>query len=54
MQLTVETLSQQLELADQLLAGRDTMLEPQDLPGRYGRVVRALDQVLRACAPALV
>jgi len=25
------------------------MLEPQDLPGRYGRVVRALDQVLEAC-----
>jgi len=25
------------------------MLEPQDLPGRYGRVVRALDQVLAAC-----
>ncbi len=25
------------------------MLEPQDLPGRYGRVVRALDQVLSAC-----
>lgn len=25
------------------------MLEPQDLPGRYGRVVRALDQVLGAC-----
>jgi len=25
------------------------MLEPQDLPGRYGRVVRALDQVLYAC-----
>jgi hypothetical protein len=25
------------------------MLEPQDLPGRYGRVVRALDQVLNAC-----
>src|SRR6476661_4072785 len=49
MQLTVETLSQQLELADQLLAGRPTMLEPQDLPGRYGRVVRALDHVLSAC-----
>jgi len=49
MQLTAESLSQQLELADQLLAGRDTMLEPQDLPGRYGRVVRALDQVLGAC-----
>lgn len=25
------------------------MLEPQDLPGRYGRVVRALDHVLQAC-----
>jgi hypothetical protein len=25
------------------------MLEPQDLPGRYGRVVRALDHVLDAC-----
>jgi hypothetical protein len=25
------------------------MLEPQDLPGRYGRVIRAIDQVLRAC-----
>jgi hypothetical protein len=25
------------------------MLEPQDLPGRYGRAVEALDQVLHAC-----
>ena len=25
------------------------MLEPQDLPGRYGRVVQSLDQVLSAC-----
>jgi hypothetical protein len=41
-------LSQQLQLADLLLAGRDRMLEPQDLPGRYGRVVEALDQVLAA------
>jgi len=49
MQLTAEALSQQLELADALLAGRDRMLEPQDLPGRYGRVVRAIDQVLHAC-----
>jgi hypothetical protein len=49
MQVTAETLSQQLQLADMLLAGRASMLEPQDLPGRYGRVVRALDQVLRAC-----
>jgi hypothetical protein len=49
MPVTAETLTQQLELADALLAGRDRMLEPQDLPGRYGRVVRALDQVLSAC-----
>jgi len=49
MPLTAETIAEQLELADALLAGRDQMLEPQDLPGRYGRVVRALDQVLIAC-----
>jgi hypothetical protein len=49
MQIIAETLSQQLQLADMLLAGRASMLEPQDLPGRYGRVVKALDQVLRAC-----
>jgi hypothetical protein len=49
MQLTADVLTRQLELADILLAGRDRMLEPQDLPGRYGRVVRALDQVLAAC-----
>jgi hypothetical protein len=50
MQLTAETLALQLELADMLLAGRNRMLEPQDLPGRYGRVVRALNQVLSACS----
>lgn len=44
--LTAAVLAQQLELADQLLAGRDTMLAPQDLPGRYGRVVRAVDHLL--------
>ena len=49
MQLTSELLTRQLELADALLAGRETMLEPQDLPGPYGRVVRALDHVLSAC-----
>jgi hypothetical protein len=37
MTVTAETLTQQLQLADALLAGRDRMLEPQDLPGRYGR-----------------
>jgi hypothetical protein len=45
---TLEQVSQRLELADQLLAGRDTMLEPQDLPGRYGRVIQALDRLIRA------
>jgi hypothetical protein len=49
MHATAETLYEQLQLADVLLAGRDRMLEPQDLPGRYGRVIRALDQVLAAC-----
>jgi hypothetical protein len=49
MQVTIETLTQQLELADALLLWKDRMLEPQDLPGRYGRVIRALDQVLAAC-----
>ena len=49
MHATAETLYEQLQLADALLAGRDRMLQPQDLPGRYGRVIRALDQVLAAC-----
>ncbi len=49
MPVTAHLLTQQLELADVLLARRDKMLEPQDLPGRYGRVVEALDKVLRAC-----
>jgi hypothetical protein len=49
MHLIAETITQQLELADVLLVGRDSMLEPQDLPGRYGRVVRTIDRVLSAC-----
>jgi hypothetical protein len=44
--VTRDFLSRQLELADQLLAGRETMLDPQDLPGRYGRVVKAVDRLL--------
>jgi len=46
--ITLPFLTEQLELADQLLAGRKTMLEPQDLPGRYGRVVKAIDRILKA------
>lgn len=45
--ITLEHLTQQLELADQLRAGRATMLEPQDLPGRYGRVIKAIDHLLQ-------
>jgi hypothetical protein len=41
-------LREQLELADELLAGRTRMLEPQDLPGRYGRAIRAVDHLLQA------
>ena len=44
----LDTLKSQLELADALLAGRNRMFEPQDLPGRYGRVVKALDHLLQA------
>jgi hypothetical protein len=46
--VTPNSLTAQLELADLLRAGRNRMLEPQDLPGRYGRVIRALDHLLQA------
>jgi hypothetical protein len=49
MEATADLLMQQLQLADALLAGRRQMLDPQDLPGRYGRVIAALDHVLKAC-----
>lgn len=49
MQPLAEFMTQQLELADALLVGRAKMLEPQDLPGRYGRVIRSIDKVLAAC-----
>jgi hypothetical protein len=54
MQVTRELLTEQLELADELLTGRNHMLEPQDLPGRYGRVVRALDHLLQVTGCAAV
>lgn len=46
--LTLSDLSERLELGEQLLAGQGAMFEPQDLPGRYGRVVNAIDRVLAA------
>jgi hypothetical protein len=45
--VTLDFLTEQLQLAEQLHAGRERMFEPQDLPGRYGRVVRALDHLLQ-------
>jgi aminoglycoside-2''-adenylyltransferase len=47
MAISLEFLTEQLALADQLLAGRETMLEPQDLPGRYGRAVQAVNRLLQ-------
>jgi len=53
--LTADFLTQQLQLADDLRSGRQAMLEPQDLPGRYGRVVQAIDHVLASMAcPAVL
>ena len=46
--ITPEVLTEQLELAEALRAGGTNMTEPQDLPGRYGRVIRAVNHVLRA------
>jgi hypothetical protein len=46
--ITLTFLKENLELGELLKAGRDSMFEPQDLPGRYGRVVKAIDHVLGA------
>jgi hypothetical protein len=46
--LTIELLNAALQCAEELDAGRESMFEPQDLPGRYGRVVKSLDHVLQA------
>lgn len=45
---TLQTLTERLELCDRLLFGRSSMYAPQDLPGRYGRVIAALDRILVA------
>jgi hypothetical protein len=37
-----------LETADELLHRGDTMFEPHDLPGRYGRVISDLERLLSA------
>lgn len=53
--LTLDHLTEQLELADEMRIGRDHMLDPQDLPGRFGRAIRAVDHLLQAMdCPAVV
>lgn len=53
--MTPHLLTAQLELADILRTGRHAMLQPQDLPGRYGRVIAGLDRLLGAVrCPAVV
>ena len=44
--LSIGQLSERLELADQLVAMGGRMFEPQELPGRYGRVVHSVDRIL--------
>lgn len=51
---TSAQLLDQLQLAELLRVGRDEMLEPQELPGRYGRVIRALDRVLQVAGAEAV
>lgn len=46
--VTLDFLTEQLELGEQLLQVTGTMFSPQDLPGRYGCVVKAIDCVLEA------
>ena len=46
MSVSWEIIESRLALADELLEGRGHMFEPQDLPGRYGRVVKAVDHLL--------
>ena len=41
-------LTEQLTIADQLRLQGGTMLEPRQLPGRYGRVIVALEKLLDA------
>lgn len=48
MHRALRSLAEELVLSDELQAGRNSMFEPQDLPGRWGRVVRALDHLLQA------
>ena len=48
--VTLAFLKDNLELGELLAAGRASMFEPQDLPGRYGRVIKAVDHLLQILA----
>src|SRR5688572_23099724 len=53
--ISADVLLEQLQLADELQQRGSTMFEPQDLPGRYGRVIAAVDHVLSLMqCPALL
>jgi hypothetical protein len=43
---TLEFLTDMIDLSEQLLAGRETMWEPRDLPGRYGRAIRSIEHLV--------
>jgi hypothetical protein len=45
--MNLRFLTEQLMIGEQLRLGRKKMLQPQDLPGRYGRVVHAVDHLLQ-------
>ena len=51
---TAQFLSEQLELAEHLRLHGHAMQQPQDLPGRYGRVVKAIDRLLQAAGAEAV
>jgi hypothetical protein len=44
--VSFEFLTEQLDLGEELRIRRHSMFTPQDLPGRYGRVVKAIDHLL--------
>lgn len=48
------SLDHQLALAEELRLGRNHMHDPQDLPGRYGRVIKAIDRLLTTINAAAV
>ena len=47
-------LTEQLTLADCLHSRRSEMLEPRELPGRYGRVISDLERLLNATSTSAV